>query len=395
MGASLLSCTLLLLGCGQGADTAPPATQVCVPLTIYSCVRGSCSGHQSCSTDGLSISKCACDDGLDSEDAGPELHDASTAEDASTPDARAPAAHEICDNGKDDDDDGEIDCADSDCGDVTCVATAPNGWHGPIAFGAGAATRADCAGWFGKKAFEAGAEPSAEPAACSACSCSGGETPCAAFVDFGTGSEAQCGGTLCTTSLNQSCAEIMPPCIAGLATAYLKTQLPAAAGACTPSTRAAIKPDAHWKTHAIGCAASAAVAAGCKSGHVCLPKSPGSDFADNYCIWQEGDVDCPNAQFPDKQRYFEELADTRACSACACSGPNCSYSWQVFGADDTSCAAPLLELSSPEQCVQVNPAADKLRVGAAISGDGKCTPSGGMSQGSVTAQKPVTVCCAQ
>jgi hypothetical protein len=65
----------------------------------------------------------------------------------------------------------------------------------------------------------------------------------------------------------------------------------------------------------------------------------------------------------------------------------------VFGADDTACAAPLLELSSPEQCVQVNPAADKLRVGAAISGDGKCTPSGGMSQGSVTAQKPITVCC--
>jgi hypothetical protein len=310
------------------------------------------------------------------------------------PDASVPVQHEICDNGRDDDGDGQIDCADSDCSEVTCVVAAPAGWQGPIALDVGATPRGDCRGSFDKKAFEAGAEPSAEAAKCSACSCSGGDTPCAAFVDFGTGSEAQCAGTQCTTSLNQSCAEITTPCLSGLATAYLQTKLPAAAGACTPSPQAATKPDAHWKTHALGCAASASDRAGCKSGYVCLPKTPGTDFADNYCIWQEGDVDCPNAQFPDKQRFFEELADTRGCSACACSGPNCSYSWQVFSVDDTACAAPLLALSSEGQCVEVNPAADKLRLGAAISGDGKCAPSGGASQGDVTAQKPVTVCCA-
>jgi hypothetical protein len=392
--AGLLSSALLLVGCGQSDETPKSTDQVCVPLTVYSCARGGCTGHQGCNQDGSALTKCVCDDNAPSagskadpvDDAGPD------ARDASAPDASS--QHEICDNGKDDDADGQIDCADSDCTEVACVAAAPAGWHGPIALDVGATPRSDCRGSFDKKAFEAGAEPSAEAATCSACSCSGGETPCAAFIDFGTGSEAECAGTQCTTSLNQSCAQITTPCLTGLATAYLQTKLPGAAGACTPSPQTATKPEAQWKTHALGCAASATDSAGCKSGHVCLPKAPGADFADNYCIWQVGDVDCPNAQFPDKQRFFEELADTRACSACACSGPNCSYSWQVFATDDSTCAAPLLELSSAGQCVQVNPTADKLRLGAAISGDGKCTPSGGASQGDVTAKKPVTVCCA-
>jgi hypothetical protein len=212
-------------------------------------------------------------------------------------------------------------------------------------------------------------------------------------VDFGSGSEAACGGTTCTTSVNQSCAEIMPPCLTGLASAYLQTKLPASTGACTPSPQAATKPDARWKTRALGCAIPAA-GGGCKGG-VCLPKSPGDDFSDNYCVWQDGDVDCPSNKFTDKHTYYRDLDDTRSCTACACSGPNCSYSWQVYGDTDTTCATPLLALSSANQCVQVNPVGDMLRVGAAISGDGKCTPGGGTHQGEVTPKTPLTVCCTQ
>jgi hypothetical protein len=405
VNARLLSWTLVLCGCGQSAVAPTVVKKVCEPATIYSCFSNNCNGHQSCNNDGSSMSKCVCDDDTNSagsnasSDASTNTQDASArdastpADDASAVDAQAPALHEICDNGKDDDGDGDIDCADSDCDSVMCVDDAPKGWQGPIAVQVGSAAPSDCRDMFSAKAFAAGSDPSADPATCSACSCSG-DMPCAAFVDFGTGTTAACGGTTCTTSVNQSCAEIMPACIAGQTSAYLQTQLPMG-GSCTPSTQAPTKPSADWKTHALGCAPAAAERGGCKNGSLCLPKKPGDPFADQYCIWREGEVDCPNAQFADKHVYYEELSDTRACSACSCSGPNCSYKWSVFDDSDTSCATPVLELASAGQCVQVNPASDKLRVGAAISGDGKCTPSGGVSQGEVKASKPVTVCCAQ
>jgi hypothetical protein len=66
----------------------------------------------------------------------------------------------------------------------------------------------------------------------------------------------------------------------------------------------------------------------------------------------------------------------------------------VFNAGDTSCASPIIKLTNPGQCVQVNPSADKLRVGATIEGDGACKPSGGESTGGVRGSRPVTVCCA-
>jgi hypothetical protein len=185
----------------------------------------------------------------------------------------------------------------------------------------------------------------------------------------------------------------MPPCLAGLSTAYLQTKLPSAAGACTPSMSTMTGPAASWKVRALACTTANLQRGGCKTGRVCLPADPGAEFERNYCVWQDGEVDCPSATFTEKHTYYRELNDTRSCTACSCSGPNCNYNWQVFNASDTSCSAPLLQLSSPNQCVEVNPSADKLRVGASITGDGKCAPSGGKSQGTVTADKPLTVCC--
>src|SRR5690606_7834675 len=44
-----------------------------------------------------------------------------------------PPPPEVCDNGEDDDGDGDIDCADDECTDYLC-ATAPEGWTGPLAY---------------------------------------------------------------------------------------------------------------------------------------------------------------------------------------------------------------------------------------------------------------------
>jgi hypothetical protein len=187
----------------------------------------------------------------------------------------------------------------------------------------------------------------------------------------------------------------MPTCLAGLSTAYLKTKLSSDPASCTASQQNPTRPDVHWEKQVRACRDDSARRAGCGTAELCLPRSPGSDFAAGYCVWREGEHDCPAERYTHKQTYHREFDDTRACSECSCGGPSCSYSWKVFNSTDTSCATPLLEVSEVDQCVQVNPSSDKLRVGATISGDGHCAPSGGASSGAITATKPITVCCSE
>jgi hypothetical protein len=323
--------------------------------------------------------------------------DAAATHDAGSPGAmQPPAASEQCDNGKDDDGDGKVDCADSDCSRMTCVAEAPPGWQGPVALQLGSSAKLDCDSVFSRTMFAGGAEPKGAAASCSTCSCSASNGGCAAFLDFKTGSAAGCTEmATCTTSVNQSCTEIAPPCLAGLGTAYLRTKLPDPANSCTASPQTVSTEPAAWRVHALACGKTDTQRAGCKSAYVCLPASPGAGFEPAYCVWQDGETECPSTTFKHKQTYYRDLSDTRGCSACSCSGPDCSYSWQVFNSADTNCATPVLKLTSPEQCAQVNPSADKLRVGTTLSGDGKCTASGGATQGSVAGTKPITVCCAE
>jgi hypothetical protein len=187
----------------------------------------------------------------------------------------------------------------------------------------------------------------------------------------------------------------MPPCFAGVSSAYLGTKLPSGTSGCTPSVQTPDKPGVTWAKRVVGCSAGDSVRGGCKSGEQCLPKrASSSDFDVALCVWREGEHDCPSQTYTSKRVYYREVEDTRSCTACVCAGPDCSYSWSVFNAADTTCASPIVKLTSADQCVQVNPALDKLRVGATIDGDGSCTPSGGMSQGKVAGSDAITVCCA-
>jgi hypothetical protein len=392
-----LAWVVAAVGCGDDATSPPGKTleRVCDPGTVFSCYRSGCNGHQSCNRDGTVMSKCTCDPiGNDDE------RDSGTATDASEPldampmrDAETPPA-EVCDNDQDDDGNGKTDCADDACGDRSCERAAANGFDGPIELRSSDSDTPSCDDAFATKSFEAGESPSAAAASCTACSCSPATATCAAFVDFSTGAEAGCGGTTCTTSVNQSCTEIMPPCLTGVGSAYLGTKLPSGTSGCTPSAQAPTKPSVTWAKRVVGCSAGDGVRGGCKSGEQCLPKRTSSDDFDvALCVWREGDHGCPGQTYTNKRVYYRDVEDTRSCTACACTGPNCSYSWSVFSAADTACASPILKLTSADQCVGVNPAMDKLRVGATIDGDGSCTPSGGTSQGTVTGSDAITVCC--
>jgi hypothetical protein len=389
-----LAWTVAASGCGDDTTSPPAKTeQVCDPGTVFSCYRRGCNGHQFCNALGTEMSACSCDPvGAagrgDDADSG-ALVDAGEPMDAMAKDSGAHSA-EICDNNADDDGNGKTDCADDACGSRSCERTAASGWKGPIELRSSDGDAPDCGGEFGTKSFEAGDSPEAAAASCSACTCTPPIAACAAFVDFTTGTAAGCGGTTCTTSVNQSCTEIMPPCLSGLSSAYLGTKLPSGASGCTPSAQSSNKPEVTWAKRVVGCSAGDSTRGGCKSGEQCLPKHASSNA---LCVWRDGDHACPTQTYTEKHVYHRDIDDTRSCTACSCSGPNCSYHWSVFNAADTACASPIVALTSADQCVQVNPAMDKLRVGASITGDGSCTPSGGTSQGSVSGTDAISVCC--
>jgi hypothetical protein len=347
-------------------------------------VRGTCNGFQQCKPDGSGFTPCECSTTTGVIDAG----------DASDGDSGAhDAGHERCDNGIDDDGDGKIDCADDDCAAMRCSPAAPSGWQGPVVFRE-SDDEATCAGAFERVAWRGGNDPQADAVSCSKCTCDGNSS-CASAIDFVSSSEAQCGGKSCSTSINQACAEISPACLADLTTAYMKTALASAAG-CQPSEQHADKPAPSWRTHALACSPGALSTGGCAKDELCAPAADGGDgFEGRYCVYRDGERDCPSATFTDRRVYHRAFKDTRACSTCSCGGDECQYRWRVFNADDTSCATPLLELSSEDQCVQVNPKDGKLRVGAMISGGGACTASGGESSGDVSADDAVTLCCSK
>lgn len=253
-----------------------------------------------------------------------------------------------------------------------------------------------CSGLFDQRAFEAGAAPQGAPAQCSACTCQGS---CGTFVDFSVSAGAQCGATsACTTSVNGSCVEIAPQCLQMATLASLETKLPNA-GTCTSSEQHATLTSPSWKAQVAACGLRAAGsgAGGCSAEQLCLPQSPmtalGAAFGADYCVWRQGESECPASTYTQRSVYYRALEDTRGCSACGCAATSCKYSWRVFNADDAMCASPVLELSSAGQCARVNPTLGKLRVGGAVSGDGSCTASGGESRGGVAGSKPLTVCC--
>ncbi|HEX2679600.1 MAG TPA: hypothetical protein VHM19_23280 [Polyangiales bacterium] len=383
---------------GGGTNTgAGNKLKICSPGVVYECTGGSCMGHQACTADGTAYTQCLCDDtsaqaGVGSAASGTSGGGSEAGNggslansDASTPDAGNDMNHDA----------GGTTNTQPKCPHGTaCVSAPPSDWHGPVAVYAGSAAPPTCADAFAVEAWSGGDDPSFTPATCSACSCTPQSSACASFVDFSTSATPGCGGTACTTSVSASCAEISPPCIAGLSTASLQSKLPSAGGTCTASKQSPKKSTAKFGTRVVACALTDTDHGNCDTHELCAP-APQAPFGAALCIWKAGDVSCPSGDYTKHHVYYQKLHDTRSCSACSCDGPDCSYQWKVFDASDTSCSTPLVSLNSEDQCVQVNPSNDKLRIGASVTGTGDCTPQGGSPTGDVTAEDAVTVCCAQ
>jgi hypothetical protein len=416
-------CVLLMLsasaGCGGDDDDdsahsgAPNTGIACSAGSSFSCVgRGGCTGLQLCDDDHF-LGDCVCqdDDVSPQRDAGG--HDPSTqpplmAGDASVqpppatvdagkptqaaPDAGSPpaAGRELCDNGKDDDGDSDIDCADSDCKARSCAPKAPSGWTGPTLRDLGDNPH-DCSGEWGHEVASGGTIADADDADCSTCKCTPDTADCSPLVDFITSADASCGGLMCTSSVGTSCMSLSSPCL-GTSPSYVAGALPDSVGDCTASVQKPKVKAAEWDNHMVACAPDDDLhQGGCAEGEVCAPETP---FEGETCIVKKGDHDCPSGPYKKRHVYYTGMDDTRSCSDCAC-GHDCSYTWQVFDAADTTCSgtpAPT-EWSDSDSCTMVTPSAGTLRVKAKIDGTGSCTPTGGEPEGGVSGKNAITLCC--
>ncbi len=304
---------------------------------------------------------------------------------------------EECLDGKDNDGDGDADCADDDCtAGFTCVEEAPAGWSYAWTEEADGAPAEPCADGSTPEELFIGL---AGPAECSACTCGDlqGAACSAPTLSCHPGS-TNCGGTAEDWSgafQNGACAK--PTDLLGFTGSLSCRQgNPAAVtspGSCAPSMSDFSNKELFaGRIYACGAKASGG---GCGAGSTCAPKP--ADPAESLCIRQDGDQACP-AGWTEAVQGYKNATDMRGCSACACaSAATCDgglfrfYDFNMCmqggdpttAVDNTTCRNVSALLDSITWSIQAIPP----MVG------GGCAATGGAPTGEVVPEGTVTFCC--
>jgi hypothetical protein len=275
-------------------------------------------------------------------------------------------------------------------GSESCVATAPAGWSGPIAFYLGAAAPPVCSG--GASVLSGGTGLVAPAPTCSTCTCSGAVTCASPTLEIR--SSSPCTGTPCVSgSVTSTCGQYTSTCPQS-GTLYVTVQSAPTSASCAPSAQSPTIATATWSESAEGC--GMALGPACGTSGLCAT-TPGANF--KTCVYQSGDVACPSSDYTVKQVIDETISDTRACSACACGsevGVTCG-SGAIGLTPANSCGGTLAPFSIPMTCRAVpavpNVAWSAETTTAPSPSDATCSASGGTPSGDATASGPVTVCC--
>jgi hypothetical protein len=295
---------------------------------------------------------------------------------------------EDCTNGVDDDGDGDVDCADSDCAmtGYSCAAPAPVGWSGPeVLFEQPGATGStpDCPASYPHLDFVGGASPSGDPATCAPCVCEPPNPTCDA-TQFQTFSAKMCKGTM--TSLDTpsgACVTL------GMPASVIVGKAQQGSLDCAVTGGEATIPPLTWASRAVACG-GASLGAGCEVG-VCAPR-PQAPFGQRLCVWQSGDQACPGG-YPQK-RTLAQVKDDRGCSACGCTTENppaCTVTTTLYS--DATCQTAIIDTPAPDTCASLVPA-QSVKVDVTSTGGASCAASGGTPTGGVQ-ESVTTFCCDQ
>ena len=239
---------------------------------------------------------------------------------------------ESCFNGRDDDCDGRIDCADSDCSPTVahCVGLDP-GTGGRVGVMINAATACPTAYPDMMNVMQ-----NLTPGTCSGCSCSRPATTCSTTVAaFDSPGACQAGMSLPPVPLPANMPCMKPEWMLPSLNAFgivAGPFTPTVNGACTPSgTPVAAAPT--WATSGRFCSTTT-IGGGCNAGQVCVPNittPPGR------CQMFDGAHACPTGAT--STAWYTGYSGTQTCSACSCS--------QTAAA---SCAAMMINIGSDYSC---------------------------------------------
>ena len=311
--------------------------------------------------------------------------------DGNVPDGECNGGAEDCANGKDDNCNGLIDCADPVCqgAGYACTPPAPTGWNGPVAwFTAAGDTIPACAtpyvtqGSGGHEGLTAGA------AQCG-CGCTGP-------------TNVQCNQVGVTYYSDSSCTN--NPSSAGLPTNFCVTTGTGASVSAQPTATAfngtcgssptKNVPPLSWTNSDAVCTYNAPTdTGGCTNSALCMQQPP-SGAHSKACVWQNGDVSCPGSGYTTKTLFYAGASDSRDCSACTCTATagTCTAQVTVYSLGGCNSGGTLLGIQTDNSCHQF--AALSAIAGAISVTPGTCGANGtGGPTGSASATGPVTVCC--
>lgn len=319
---------------------------------------------------------------------------------------------EDCQNMVDDDNDGDADCADSDCqgAGFVCVAGIPLGWSGyqSLYVGPPSGAPTSCPTKFPSPIpYVGNATPTADPATCTACTCAPPAGEKCDLPDTLTVS-----ATLCPAA-NPMFPQVLsvPPdwdgscnsgdvapgglmnCNGNCNRSVKAEGAVVVGGSCQTNGGAPTVPPVVWALQGTACG-DAAQGGGCDAGQACQP-SPAAPFQPGLCIFRSGDQDCPGAPFTDKHVFYEGTDDTRGCTACSCGGPmgaTCSANITVYA--DGGCSMGGVTFATGAcGLLSGNPAVASWTAQLLPINAGTCPASGGEPTGDFVPSQPSTFCC--
>ncbi len=192
------------------------------------------------------------------------------------------------------------------CAPSDCVAAAPDGWEGPVAFFSGASgeTLPKCDGI----ALDLGTGPlDAPPATCTACKCAAptGQT-CGNGVLTAYASANCSGGTSDSTEMAGSGCQLLESTTGN--DYFTSEPVPATGGKCQASGGKKTLPPARFAEQIRLCGSAGT---GCNGGDTCFPKPPPA-YDEKPCIYRMGELACDVTGYPVKHSARTRASTTRA-----------------------------------------------------------------------------------
>jgi hypothetical protein len=188
------------------------------------------------------------------------------------------------------------------------------------------------------------------------------------------------------------------------------TIAPATERRCAPVSETVLRSglvSLYWNTRARACAWDTPAGACDRAGEgepqrVCLDR-----YDQDHPLWLECVVDplgrnglpCPEGYNDERSTFYRSFQDTRACTACTCEESAASVcSAFVSVSEDETCSAPVtlsILVTDVGACIDPPPG---VRLGSMMAAwgtnePGACVPSGGVPQGEVVPEDPMTFCC--